>query len=124
MYFCTCSFQKDGWKATCFYLNDEETDLVTSGGKSDIMNFGFVNESHIFVDHIHFLMGLLFCFEPLDDCLLVTRMCVAPNISYRVTPVAPCSTSNLAYRNMGFPEKLGKINLCFSKYSTFTSQIS
>lgn len=48
MYLSTCSFQKDGWKATCFYLNDEETHLVTSGGKSDILNFGFVNDNHVF----------------------------------------------------------------------------
>lgn len=65
MYFCTCSFQKDGWKATCFYLNDEETDLVTSPGKSDIMNFGFVTDSHIFVDHIHFFDGPPFLFRAL-----------------------------------------------------------
>ena len=57
MYFCTCSFQKDGWKATCFYLK--------SGGKSDIMNFGFVNDSHIFVDHIHFFDGPPFLFRAL-----------------------------------------------------------
>lgn len=63
-----------------------------------------------------FLMGLLSCFEPFDGCFLVTRMCVALNISCRVTPVAPCSTSNLvellcfqnwAYRDM-VSGKVGK----------------